>query len=65
MGRVLAQGDRRPMSGNREAMEDLKRILESRAQFYSKADKTLDTSELSLEAAFAGLTEQLRGVLAG
>ena len=65
MGRVLAQGDRRPMSGNREAMEDLKRILESRAQFYSKADKTLDTSELSLEAAFAGLTEQLRGVVGG
>lgn len=60
MGRVLAQGDRRPMSGNREAMEDLKRILESRAQFYSKADKVVDTSELSQEAAFATLREQIR-----
>jgi XRE family aerobic/anaerobic benzoate catabolism transcriptional regulator len=60
MGRVLAQGDRRPMSGNREAMDDLKRILESRAQFYSKADKIVDTSELSHEAAFAGLMEQFR-----
>lgn len=60
MSRVLAQGDRRPMSGNREAMEDLKRILESRAQFYSKADKIVDTSELSHEATFATLREQVR-----
>jgi XRE family aerobic/anaerobic benzoate catabolism transcriptional regulator len=60
MGRVLAQGDRRPMSGNREAMEDLKRILESRAQFYSKADQIVDTSELSHEAAFTTLMEQFR-----
>jgi XRE family aerobic/anaerobic benzoate catabolism transcriptional regulator len=60
MGRVLAQGDRRPMSGNREAMEDLKRILESRAQFYSKADKTFDTSDMSSEAAFISLLEQIR-----
>lgn len=60
MGRVLAQGDRRPMSGNREAMEDLKRILESRAQFYSKADQIVDTSELSQEAAFATLMERFR-----
>lgn len=65
MGRVLAQGDRRPMSGNREAMEDLKRILESRAQFYSKADKIVDTSELSHEAAFATLREQIRNGQAG
>jgi len=63
MSRVLAQGDRRPMSGNREAMDDLKRIIESRAQFYSKADKTVDTSEMSQEASFASLVEQLRGIL--
>lgn len=61
MGRVLAQGDSRPMSGNREAMEDLKRILESRAQFYSKADQTFDTSDMAQEAAFVGLVDQLRG----
>jgi len=66
MDRVLAQGDKRPMSGNREAMEDLKNILESRAQFYSKADLTFDTSDIAQEAAFIGLTEQLRGkALAG
>lgn len=61
MGRVVAQGDSRPMSGNKEAMEDLKRILESRAQFYSKADERFDTSELTQEAAFLGLVEHLRG----
>lgn len=59
MNRVLAQGDRRPMSGNREAMDDLKRILESRAQFYSKADKTFDTSDMPADMAFSRLREQL------
>jgi XRE family aerobic/anaerobic benzoate catabolism transcriptional regulator len=60
MDRVLAQGDKRPMSGNREAMEDLKRILESRTQFYSKADKTVDTSGLTTEQAFSQLIAQLQ-----
>jgi XRE family aerobic/anaerobic benzoate catabolism transcriptional regulator len=44
MGRVAAQGDFRPMAGNREAMADLKRILEGRDQLYAKADAQLDTS---------------------
>jgi XRE family aerobic/anaerobic benzoate catabolism transcriptional regulator len=44
MQRVVAQGDLRPMAGNREAMEDLKRILSGRAAFYGKADATLETS---------------------
>ena len=67
MGRVLAQGDTRPMAGNTgnaEAMNDLRRILESRAAFYSKADAVFDTSEMSPEAALAALREQLRGVIA-
>jgi XRE family aerobic/anaerobic benzoate catabolism transcriptional regulator len=59
MNRVLAQGDRRPMSGNREAMEDLKRILESRAQFYSKADHLFDTSDMTLDVAFNRLSSLL------
>ena len=61
MARVLAQGDRRPMSGNREAMEDLKNILASREEFYSKADLVFDTSEMGQEAAFVSLSGQLRG----
>lgn len=56
MNRVLAQGDRRPMSGNREAMDDLKRILESRAQFYSKADTTVDTGDMTADSAFERLS---------
>jgi XRE family aerobic/anaerobic benzoate catabolism transcriptional regulator len=66
MSRVLAQGDVRPMgghAGSAEAMNDLRRILDSRAAFYSKADAAFDTSGLSLEAAAAGLHEQLRDVL--
>ena len=48
MGRVAAQGDFRPMAGNREAMADLKRILEGRDQLYAKADAQLDTSGRSV-----------------
>jgi XRE family aerobic/anaerobic benzoate catabolism transcriptional regulator len=59
MERVLAQGDTRPMLGNREAMEDLKSILESRAAFYSKADFSFDTSDMAQEAAFIGLLDHL------
>jgi XRE family aerobic/anaerobic benzoate catabolism transcriptional regulator len=66
MGRVLAQGDTRPIagnSGNAEAMNDLRRILESRAAFYSKADAVFDTSDLSVDAAVAALREQLTDAL--
>lgn len=63
MSRVVAQGDTRPMSGNREAMQDLKNILDSRAQFYSKADQTFDTSDMTQESAFFGLLDKLRAGL--
>lgn len=44
MGRVVAQGDMRPMAGNSEAMEDLRRMLQERHNLYSKADAAIDTS---------------------
>jgi XRE family aerobic/anaerobic benzoate catabolism transcriptional regulator len=44
MARVVAQGDQRPMTGNREAMDDLKRILAGRESLYGKADTIVDTS---------------------
>jgi XRE family aerobic/anaerobic benzoate catabolism transcriptional regulator len=44
MSRVVAQGDFRPMEGNTEAMEDMRRILVARESLYSKADFTLDTT---------------------
>ena len=60
MGRVAAQGDMRPMAGSREAMEDLKRILEGRAAFYSKADMAINTSGRSEDQAFAALRSSVR-----
>ena len=43
MERVIAQGDLRPMANSREAMVDLKRILEGRESLYRRADLTVDT----------------------
>ena len=45
MSRVIAQGDMRPMAGNKAAMDDLRQILNGRAALYGKADYTVDTSE--------------------
>jgi len=44
MERVRAQGDERPMSGNPEAMEQLKSLLASREMMYDRALAKLDTS---------------------
>jgi XRE family aerobic/anaerobic benzoate catabolism transcriptional regulator len=60
MGRVMAQGDFRPMSGNSEAMADLKRILAGREAFYAKADLTWSTSHMDVGECFAGLRAQVR-----
>ncbi len=64
MARVTAQGDLRPMAASREAMEDLKRILEGRAAFYSKADLAFNTSQRPLEASFTALRDEVRKDLA-
>lgn len=60
MGRVAAQGDMRPMAASREAMEDLKRILEGRSAFYSKADLSINTSGRSEDQAFDALRASVR-----
>ncbi|HKU86922.1 MAG TPA: shikimate kinase, partial [Casimicrobiaceae bacterium] len=57
MARVLAQGDFRPMAGNDEAMDDLKRILASREALYGKADAVVDTSGEAAEQSFAKLVD--------
>ncbi len=44
MARVAAQGDRRPMADNPEAMADLRAILAARSPDYARADARLDTS---------------------
>ena len=61
MGRVVAQGDTRPMAASKEAMEDLRRILGGRAAFYSKADLTVDTSGEKLAQSFDALRAAVRG----
>jgi XRE family aerobic/anaerobic benzoate catabolism transcriptional regulator len=60
MQRVRAQGDLRPMAASREAMEDLRRILDGRAAFYSKAELQVNTSAQPLQASFELLRDRVR-----
>ncbi len=59
MARVVAQGDRRPMGDNREAMQDLERILVGREPMYRKADATVSTSGLDIQQSLAELLKQI------
>jgi XRE family transcriptional regulator, aerobic/anaerobic benzoate catabolism transcriptional regulator len=59
MGRVLAQGDTRPMAENAEAMDDLRRILAGREALYSKADAVVDTAGKTIEESLAELSEKI------
>ena len=61
MQRVLAQGDLRPMAGNREAMDDLRRILDGRAAFYARADLQVETSGRTTAQALSDLREGVCG----
>jgi XRE family aerobic/anaerobic benzoate catabolism transcriptional regulator len=65
MSRVAAQGDLRPMAASQEAMEDLRRILDGRAAFYSKADLRVDTGGKTEQKAFDALCAAVVPVLAG
>lgn len=62
MARVAAQGDLRPMAASKEAMEDLRRILDGRRAFYAKADLSFDTSAWGhdVNAAFDALRQRVR-----
>ncbi len=55
MSRVVAQGDLRPMSDNKEAMADLERILLARTPLYARADAVVDTAGATSEASFSDL----------
>ncbi|MGE3775189.1 MAG: helix-turn-helix transcriptional regulator [Gammaproteobacteria bacterium] len=55
MARVVAQGDTRPMAGNQEAMDDLKRILDARGALYAQADRVVDTAGQDPEESYASL----------
>jgi XRE family aerobic/anaerobic benzoate catabolism transcriptional regulator len=60
MSRVIEQGDLRAMAGSDRAMEDLRRILESREPLYRKADMVLDTSGSAVDESFAKLKAALQ-----
>ncbi len=55
MQRVVAQGDMRPMAGNRESMADLQRILTGREPLYRRADAEVDTSGRPIREALDAL----------
>ena len=57
MGRVIEQGDFRPMAQNREAMADLLAILEARRDDYARAESELDTSGQALDESFGRLVK--------
>jgi XRE family aerobic/anaerobic benzoate catabolism transcriptional regulator len=59
MARVIAQGDMRPMSGNREAMKDLRRILATREALYAKADIAINTSERTIDQTLEDLVKSI------
>lgn len=64
MRRVFEQGDVRPMEGHgRQAMEDLKTILEARGSLYGRADAVLDTAGRDLDACAAELIGMCAPVL--
>ncbi len=61
MSRVAAQGDMRPMASSRQAMDDLKAILQSRAQLYARAIGSIDTSVGTEEQALEALKTLVSG----
>jgi len=65
MSRVIKQGDFRPMAHNREAMADLKAILEARRVDYARAETALDTSDASVPQSFAKLQKLVAPWLKG
>ena len=65
MGRVIEQGDFRPMAHNREAMSDLLAILEARRDDYARAEGELDTSGQTLDESFARLAKLVASHLNG
>jgi XRE family aerobic/anaerobic benzoate catabolism transcriptional regulator len=64
MSRVVAQGDQRPMAGNAEAMEDLRRILAGREALYRKAGAVVETSGRNAAECLDELEALARAALA-
>ncbi len=65
MKRVIEQGDLRPMDGRSEAMDDLRRILAGRADFYARADISYDTTGKTLAQCYLGLRDLIASSIGG
>jgi XRE family aerobic/anaerobic benzoate catabolism transcriptional regulator len=59
MARVIAQGDTRPMEGNAQAMDDLRRILKDRAGLYEQADAIVDTAGRSVRESLNDVNQTI------
>jgi len=59
MARVVAQGDLRPMLNHPDAMANLRRLLEEREPFYSKAHAIIDTSDQAIDDSLADIAGAL------
>lgn len=64
MGRVMKQGDMRPMAANRAAMEDLRAILDARSGEYAKADFQIETSSQGFAETVKLLEAQIKAIVA-
>lgn len=58
--RVVAQGDRRPMADNPDAMAELRAMLAAREGLYAEAHCTVDTSVLGPDEVAASVESRLR-----
>ncbi len=56
MGRVVEQGDLRPIEGRSDAMDDLLSMLQERTPLYSQAHARLDTSNTTVDDSLAALS---------
>ena len=59
MGRVIAQGDQRPMKDNPQAMNELKALLKSRQPLYEMANKKMITSHKTINAIVTELKKAI------
>lgn len=60
--RVIDQGDVRPMTGRRRALDELRGLLQQREPLYQLADASVNTSDLSLEQSLVRLLQALGGI---
>lgn len=65
MNRVIAQGDLRPMAGNKQAMDDLRLILHERSPFYAKSDLVFETSGRPPADCLRALADEIERRIAG